>query len=167
MIENHLLEYGERIKLDGKDKKIIEQLQKNAKQSISQVARKTNLPRDVVKYRIKRLEENKIVRFYHAFLNPSKLGFPLYVYAMFSLYNIEPEEESKFVSFLRQHPNLIYVAKTSGKWDFCIGVCARDYKQFDEVLREIRKKFTGVLKDYEAMPIIQEYKYDWMADLIE
>ena len=53
------LEYGEKVKLDGKDKKIIEQLQKDAKQSISDIARKTKLPRDLVKYRIKKLEEEK------------------------------------------------------------------------------------------------------------
>ena len=32
------LEYGEKVKLDAKDKKIIEQLQENAKQSITDIA---------------------------------------------------------------------------------------------------------------------------------
>lgn len=167
MEEKYGLEYGEKFKLDLKDKKIIEQLQKNAKQSISDIARKTKLPRDVVKYRIKRLEENKIIRFYHAFLNPSKLGYPLYVYVLFSCYNLKPEEENEFINYLRAQPQIIYVAKNSGKYDFTIGVCARDYMDFDDVIRQIRQKFANVIKDIESLPTIQEYKYDYMVDLIE
>lgn len=166
MEEKYELEYGEKVKLDGNDKKIIEQLQKNAKQSISQIARKTQLPRDVVKYRIKKLEKNKVIRFYHAFLNPSKLGYPLYAYVTFSLLNIEPEEEERFINFLKQHPKIIYVAKFSGKWDFAIGVCAKNYKDLDGITRDIRKNFSKVIKEFEVSPVIQEYKYDWMADLI-
>lgn len=166
MEEKYELEYGKKVKLDNKDKKIIEQLQKNAKQSISQIARKAKLPRDVVKYRIKKLEENKVIRFYHAFLNPSKLGYPLYAYITFSLLNIKPEDEEKFIHFLKQHPKIIYVAKFSGKWDFAIGVCAKNYKEMDEIIRDIRKKFSKVIKEFEVSPVIQEYKYDWMVDLI-
>lgn len=166
MQDKYLLEYGEKVKLDGKDKKIIEQLQRNAKQSTSQIARKTKLPRDVVKYRIKKLEENKVIRFYHAFLNPSKLGYPLYAYVTFSLLNIDPEDEEKFISFLKQYPKIIYVAKFSGKWDFAIGLCAKNYKDMDEIIRDIRKKFSKVIKEFEVSPVIQEYKYDWMVDLI-
>jgi len=166
MEEKYELVYGEKVKLDNKDKKIIEQLQKNAKQSISDIPRKTQLPRDVVKYRIKRLEEEKVIRFYHAFLNPSKLGYPLYAYITFSLFNLELEDEEKFILFLKQHPKIIYVAKFSGKWDFCIGVCAKDYKELDETIRDIRKKYTKIIKEFEVNPVIQEYKYDWMVDLI-
>jgi len=53
---------GERVKLDSKDKKIIEQLQKNCRQTIAEIAKVTKLPRDVVVYRIKKLEQSKIIR---------------------------------------------------------------------------------------------------------
>jgi len=166
MYKEHELEYGEKVKLDSKDKKIIEQLQNNAKQSISDISRKTKLPRDVVKYRIKKLEENKVIRFYHAFLNPSRLGYPLYAYVTFSLFNIESKDEEEFINFLKEHPKIIYVAKFSGKWDFAIGVCAKEYKDLDNVIRDIRNKFTKFIKEFEVSPVIQEYKYDYMADLI-
>jgi len=71
-----------------------------------------------VKYRIKRLKDNGVIRFYHAFLNPAKLGYPLYSYVIFSMINISLEEEKKFVSYLTAHKNIVYVAKNSGKIDF-------------------------------------------------
>jgi len=154
------------IKLDSKDKKIIRELQENCRQSIAEIAKKTKLPRDVVVYRIKKLEEGKVIRQHHSMLDPSKLGYPLYVYVLFSLYNIKPEEENKFINYLKSHRQIIYVAKNSGKYDFTIGVCAKDYKEFDNILREIRHEFTDAIKDIESLPTIEEYKYDWMVELI-
>jgi len=160
------LDYGDKIKLDGKDKKVIEQLQTDASQSISQIARKTKLARNVVKYRIKRLKDNGVIRFYHAFLNPAKLGYPLYSYVIFSMSNISLEEEKKFVSYLTAHKNIVYVAKNSGKIDFTIGVLSRDYSEFDGILQDIRRHFSDLIKDYDVTPVVQEYKMLYMADLV-
>ncbi len=160
------LEYGEKVKLDNKDKKVIEQLQINCRQTIAEIAKKTKLPRDVVVYRISKLEKNKIIRAHHTMINPHKLGYPLYVYVLFSCYNIKPAEEERFINFLKNHKQIIYVAKNSGKYDYTIGVCAHNYKDFDEIIREIRQKFIDVIKDIESLPTIQEYKYDYMVDLI-
>ena len=65
------LEHGEKVKLDAKDKKILEQLQKNSRQTIAEIAKNTKLPRDVVVYRIKKLEQNKVIRAHHTLLNPN------------------------------------------------------------------------------------------------
>ncbi len=152
--------------LDKKDKKIIEQLQNNCRQSIAQIAKKTKLPRDVVVYRIKKLEKQGIIKQHHTVLDPSKLGYPLYVYAFFSCYNLTPAEETKLVNYLKSNNQIIYVAKNSGKYDFTIGVCAKNYKEFDEIIRDVRQRFTDFIKDIEVLPTIEEYKFDWMVDLI-
>ena len=93
----------EAIKLDGKDKKILRELQENCRQTIAEIAKKTKLPRDVVVYRIKKLEQSKVIRQHHSSLDPQKLGYPLYVYVLFSLYNIKPELEKRFVNYLKNH----------------------------------------------------------------
>src|SRR3989338_8857704 len=155
---------GEKVKLDSKDKKIIEQLQKNCRQTIAQIAKETKLPRDVVAYRIKKLEQNKVIRAHHTMLNPSKMGYPLYSYVFFSSYNLKPEEETRFINYLKSHNQIIYVAKNSGEYDFTVGICAKDYLDFDEILRDIRQRFIDVIKEIKITPVIQEYKYDYMAD---
>lgn len=156
----------EGVKLDSKDKKILRELQENCRQTIAEIAKKTKLPRDVVVYRIKRLEQEQVVRQHHTMLDHSKLGYPLYAYVLFSLYNIKPEEEKRFVNFLKNNKNVIYAAKNSGKYDFTIGICSKDYKQFDNIIREIRQKFANAIKDIEALPTVEEFKFDWMVDLI-
>ena len=156
----------DKVKLDGKDKKIIEQLLINARQSIADIAKKTKLPRDVVRYRIDRLESTGVVRNYYALIDTSKLGYPLYVYVGFSLLNIEPDEEEQFLKFLKSQKQITYVAKNSGKWDFSIGVAAKYYQDIDNFIREIRKKFSKAIKDFEVTPVIQDYKYNHVTDLI-
>ena len=51
-------------------------------------------------------------------------------------------------------------------WHLTIGICAKEYMDFDEILRDIRQKFTDVIKDIESLPTVKEYKYDYMVDLI-
>lgn len=155
-----------KIEIDDKDRKIIAQLQLNARQTITEIAKKTKLPRDVVKYRIKILEQSGVIRNYHALINTSLLGFNLYAYVGFSLLNIEPEEEKEFVSYLTSQKNITYVSKTASKYDFIIGICARDYIEFNEILTNIRKRFGKIIKEFDSAPIIKDYKYDWVSDLI-
>ena len=53
--------YNIMIKIDLKDRKILNQLDINSRQSLSQIGKKVGLPKNVVAYRIKRLEEKKII----------------------------------------------------------------------------------------------------------
>lgn len=154
------------IRLDSKDKKILKELQENCRQTIAQIAKKTRLPRDVVVYRIKKMESEGVIKQHHSMLDHTKIGYPLYVYVLFSLYNIKTEEENKLINYLKNHKQTTYVAKNSGKYDFTIGVCAKDYKQFDDIIREIRQKFANAIKDIETLPTVEEFKYDQMVDLI-
>ena len=79
----------------------------------------------------------------------------------------DEKKEKEFINFLVSLPKVVYVSKTTGSWDMSIGVCAKDFKDFDDVLREIRGKFADEIKDIETGSVIQEFKDDYMVDLIE
>ena len=164
---DHLIEYGENAKLDAKDKKILEVIAVNARLSIADISRKTNIQRDSVLYRINKMQKQKAIRFFHTVLNPSVLGCEIYSFVNFVLCNLSDEKEKAFLAFLKTHPNIIYVAKTTGKWDFTINIAAKNLKHFDEIMTQIRMKFSGIIKDYDTASIIQEHKYDYMVDLVK
>ncbi|MEM5794302.1 MAG: Lrp/AsnC family transcriptional regulator [Candidatus Aenigmatarchaeota archaeon] len=166
MQKDYLTEPGRVVKLDEKDKKILKVLDKNARLPISDISLKTGIQRDTILYRIRRMEKLKVIRFFHTVLNPLILGYPVYAFVNITLSNLTEELEKSFISFLITHPNIVYVAKTTGKWDFIINIAAKNLKHFDEIISEIRKKFPGIIKDYETSSIIEEYKYDYMVDLI-
>ena len=51
-------------KIDLKDRKILFELDLNSRQTLTQIGKKVGLPKTVVAYRIKRLQDKKIIRNY-------------------------------------------------------------------------------------------------------
>lgn len=154
-------------KLDQKDKKILEVINNNGRASVTEIARKTRIPRDSVHYRLQRLIKSKVIRFFHTAIDHRKLGYPIFTFVNFVLYNFNEETEKRFYNYLINLKKVIYVTKTTGKWDCTIAIAAKDLEQFDSVLRGIRKRFSSIIKDFETASIIKEIKYDYMVDLIE
>lgn len=161
------IKFGDKVKLDKNDKKILEVLQYEARLPISQIAKKVKMPADSVKYRIQRLEKLGVIRLYHAVLNFPLLGTPMYSFTLISLFAMDDTQEKAFVNNLVAHPKITWISKTTGRWDFVIGTCAKDFKDYDEIIRSIRLKFSKLIKDFESLSTIEEYKYDVMYELID
>ena len=164
--EDHLIAYEKIVNLDKKDKKILEILNTDARLSIADISRKTGIQRDSVLYRINKMKQQKVIRFFHTLLNPAVLGYPIYSFVNFSFHNLDGQNEKLFITFLKAHSNVVYAAKTTGKWDFTVCVCAKNLKHYDEILTQIRMKFSNIIKEYDSASIIQEYKFDYMVGLV-
>lgn len=154
-------------KLDKKDKKILSVLNKNARKSVAAISKETGIQRDSIMYRIKRMEKASVILHYHAVLDSTLLGKPIYSFVMFELIYSSEDEKNRLLGFLKEHKNVTYVAKTTGKWDLIVNVAARDLKEFDAVLVKIRMNFSAIIKDYQTASIIDEIKYDDMVELID
>jgi len=62
-------------KLDLKDRKILYELDINSRQSFSQLGKKVGLHKDVVAYRVKKLQEKGIIKNFYTELNGYKFGY--------------------------------------------------------------------------------------------
>ena len=60
--------------MDAKDLKILKELDSNPRYSYSQIAKKTQISKETVQYRIQKLEENEVIQKYSVQLNNKKLG---------------------------------------------------------------------------------------------
>lgn len=161
------IEYGEKVKLDIKDKKILKILHDDGRASIAAISRKTGIPRDSVMYRINRMIKSKVIRFFHVILNPSLMGYEIYSFVSLTLHNLTHEKESRFLNYIQSHPNITYIARVTGKHDFIITITAENIKEFDNIITQIRIKFSDIIRDYDTSSIIQEVKYDYMAELVK
>ena len=65
-------------KLDLKDRKILYHLDFNSRQSFSKLGRKVGLHKDVIGYRLKRLQEKGIIKGFFTVINYPKIGFNYY-----------------------------------------------------------------------------------------
>ncbi|MDD9954274.1 MAG: Lrp/AsnC family transcriptional regulator [Candidatus Woesearchaeota archaeon] len=154
------------MKLDEKDRKILKGLRGTSRIPFTKIARETGIPIDVVKYRVKKLEREGVIQEYLPYIDHERIDYPMMAYVLFTLYKLDPDTEQKFREHLIAHPKITYVAKYSGKWDYCISACAKNYKELDGIVHDIRTKFSDIIKDYDVMHVIEEYKIYQLADLV-
>lgn len=159
-------EYGDKVKLDSIDKKILTLLSQQGRASIAEIANQLKISRDVVKYRLDRLVKLKVIQGFVAVVNPTKLGLPNMVTVNISFLSSNTHREKSLVEYLKSAPYIVYAAKVLGRWDLQIEVYSKHNKHLDEILNEIREKFSDIIKDMEIIPIIQEYKWKEFPGMI-
>src|SRR3989344_435648 len=82
------------MKLDEKDKQILEILKKNARLTTKEIAKIVKLPITTVHNRIKKLENNKIITNFTVNLNYNELGKPILAFILVTVnYNIKSEKK--------------------------------------------------------------------------
>lgn len=132
--------------MDLLDKKILCELDNDCRQSHERIAKSIGSSRAVVRYRIKKLEEEGAIQNYIASINLGRLGFTTYkIY--FKLFNIDDKAEKDFFSFMSKEKCVIHCLKTEGAFDVSIVVAVESVKELDEFLTRMRTSFYSVIKE--------------------
>ncbi|MGV8161792.1 MAG: Lrp/AsnC family transcriptional regulator [Candidatus Nanoarchaeia archaeon] len=122
--------------IDLKDRKILYELDNNARISYAQIGKKTKLSTEVVHYRVKRLEEKRIITQYQTAANYTKLG--LIHFKICLKYNgISIEQEEDLYSKLKEIPQIIWIAKCQGDWDCIISCTVNTIPELDKIKDKI------------------------------
>ncbi len=130
------------IKLDLINRKILNQLDINCRQSDAKIGKKTRLSKQVVNYRIKKLIEKQIIVSFFPHINISKLGFSAHkVYLQFK--SLTKEKEKEMWDYLIKQEQITWIVNCSGKWDLIFGVVSKTIQEFNLVLSNFMNKYSG------------------------
>src|SRR3989338_2576616 len=110
--------------LDAKDRIILSVLDMNARESVTSIARKAAVSREVAAYRIKQLEKKGIIQRYYTALDVSKLGY-LYCRIFLKYRTMSKSKERELLDYCKASKHVIWVTLGEGKWDFSIVVLAK------------------------------------------
>jgi len=122
--------------LDPKDRKILYELDKNARITCSQIAKKIGLSKEVVNYHIKKLEDDNVITNYHTAVNYFKLNLIHFkVCLRFNGISLKTEEE--IYSELKKIPQIIWIAKCQGSWDSLISCTVNNINELDKIKDKI------------------------------
>jgi len=111
-------------KIDKTDIIILEELQKNADQTIYQLAKYLGMKRSTIYNRIKRLKQEKIIRGYQAIIDQSKLGLPLCTFILARIRKTgSMEEVCKEIS---KDPQIEEIHPITGSFDLVIKARFKD-----------------------------------------
>lgn len=127
-------------KIDLKDKKILYELDRNSRQSNSEIGKKVGLSKDTVNYRIKKLEQEKFTLGYYTLIDSYALGY-ITIRTYLKLINLSPKKEEEIIDFLVKNKKVFFVFKVDGEYDLAFGTWAKNIYEFEDLYFSFKKHF--------------------------
>lgn len=137
----------ENVLLDEKDRKILSELNMDARQTDSSIAKKVGLSKQVTNYRIQKLINRGVIQDFYTILDLGKLGFKSY-YVFLQLENIGGEQEKRLISRLVSEKYVGWVVSGTGRWDIVLLIYARNLSEFDRFLNQTLTLCKNHLHEY-------------------
>jgi len=132
--------------MDIKDKKILAELDLNARATFKEIGKRTKLSKETAIYRINNLEKKKIIQRYTTLVNFAKLGYT--GYAIFSRFeNVDEKTKTGIINYLKNIPELYWIALVGGKYDLAFAIMAKNVFQFNKIYYKILNKYSLHLID--------------------
>ncbi len=151
--------------MDVKDKKILFELENNARLSNKVIGKRIGVKPDLVRYRINNLVEEGIIQKFLTFVNFAKLGYTDYG-VFVNTKKFTKEKEKEFVSFVKKNQNISFFSRVGGKYDFIIGILARNVLHFNQIFSEIMNKFGDYItkRDIATRVLLFHFSKDYLVD---
>ncbi|MDN4075022.1 Lrp/AsnC family transcriptional regulator [Fictibacillus terranigra] len=112
--------------MDKIDEKILVCLQENGRISITELGKKVGLSNPAVNERVKKLEDKNIILGYRAIVNPEAINKAITAYILYNTTRCKP-----FVSFCKDHPDVIECNRLAGQYDYLIKVVTDSVKTLE------------------------------------
>lgn len=134
--------------IDGIDKKILLELNKNSRLASTQIARNINSNYKLVSYRIKRLIGNKILLASRAKINHLALGMIHYkVFAYLKFNDIGRIKELK--NYLQSLKQTVYIVDHTEANFLDFEIIVLSVEEFQDILDDISNKFAGMVREFQ------------------
>ncbi|MCB2051686.1 MAG: Lrp/AsnC family transcriptional regulator [Novosphingobium sp.] len=120
--------------LDEIDHRLLAELQDEGRVTNVELAKRVGLTAPPCLRRVRALEENGIIRGYHAEIDPVSLGFSIMVFALVSLKSQAENDLRQFEEHMRSLPEVRECHMLNGEIDFILKIVSKDLQAFQEFL---------------------------------
>lgn len=146
---------------DTKDRMIADMLRNNARMPFVEIWKRTKMPVDTIRYRIKKMEQNNVIRRYRAILDSSKLGFHRYeIFIACSMLDENTIKKAK--GYIRQKNCVEYLERHVGMWDFEITAHFKTSEELREFILGLKELFGERLREINSAELFETYNYTYM-----
>lgn len=150
--------------LDKVDLQLIEELQKDSKQSIKQLANKINLSITPTHERIKRIESKGIIDRYVAIVKPESLGKTLIAYCQVTLVKHQEIFFKEFEEYVAGIDEIMEVSYIAGDYDFLLKILLKDMSEYQNfVVKKISQ--LEIISNIKSSFIIKQTKNTTMIKI--
>jgi len=131
------------IKLTKADKIILKNISHNSRILEKELAKKCNLSKDSIRYRIKRMESLGIISGYGVFIDYTPLGYESY--KLYLKLNATTKHKDELINFLRSQKHVFSVFESNGNWDIGTAIFAKNRNEYVEIENKLLSKFGSII----------------------
>jgi DNA-binding Lrp family transcriptional regulator len=142
------------IKIDLKDRKILYQLDLNCRQSNNQIGRKVGLSKEVVNYRIKRMEDKGIIKCFWTSINSLRLGY--YAFRIYiNFLDVSPDIKNEIIRYFKNYKNVWTLQSAKGPVDLSAVIWSNDIYNFNLFWNKTLDKYGNYFENYSVSILTQ------------
>jgi DNA-binding Lrp family transcriptional regulator len=120
--------------LDRVDRRILDELQADARISNQDLAKRVGLSPAPCWRRLRRLEVDGFIASYATLLDPKAIGLPILAYAQVTLENHHPESVRQFDELIARRPEVLECHSMSGTNDYLLRIVAGSIEAYEHFL---------------------------------
>ncbi|WP_395343326.1 leucine-responsive transcriptional regulator Lrp [Ningiella sp. W23] len=144
--------------IDRIDRKILSELQSNARISNIELSKLVGLSPSPCLERVKRLEAQHYINNYHARLNPEKLGAAMLVFVEITLSKTSVDIFAEFSAAVQEHDDIQECHLVSGNFDFLLKTRVADMSSYRKLLGDTLLRLPGV-SESRSYVVMEEVKH--------
>jgi len=133
---------------------LLTELENDARQPLSQLAKTLNISQQLLSYRLQSLQKKGILYGFYTMINFTMFGYTRYR-VMARLSNFSQKKFNAIISYLSDHPNVQWIVECGGRWDLLFNFMAKNIIQLDQFLREIKNKFPEQIQNYGILTVVE------------
>jgi len=146
------------INLDLKDKKILYHLDLNSRESYTRVGKKVGLYKEIVNYRVKKLQEKGIIIRFNTLIDTLKLGYTCMRF-YFNYQYITPEIKKEIIDHFVNFKRSQIVISFEGNVELCVILLAKNVTEIHSFWQKTLSKYRDYFADQIIAPFIGENIY--------
>ena len=155
----------ESINIDNIDIKILKILEENSRKSLLDMSKEIGLSKDTIKYRIKKLIRQDIIKNFFIRLNHHKLGYQYYS-ILLKLKNIDVEKRKIIISYLENRKEVIAEFIQIGTWNLTAQVMVKNAIELKILMSELKEAFKDQIEDSDSVLYFNQYYFTYLPKII-
>ena len=140
-------------KIDLKDRKILYQLDINARQRSSKIGKKVGVSKQVVIYRINKLIKTGVIEKFYAVYDTAKLGYTTYKIFL-RLQKVDIDKQNEIIEYIKNSQNVQFFMSCDGNFDIVFNVLVKSALELYDILKELENKYGEYIAEREFIIMV-------------
>ncbi len=141
-----------------KEQEILFELNINARTAINKIAKRLKMSQQGLAYRIKKLEEQKVIEQYITLFDYASFGYQGYK-VLLMLNRLKTEQIECFRKALQTHSAVLSIEELSGHWDYMVVFATKNASHCNKELHDLLAQFPKLIKNYIVLTNVVSYNF--------